>query len=165
MLKGIPSLLTPELLKILMEMGHGDELLICDGNYPKFGCPERCVRMDGHGIPEILDAVLRFFPLDPYVEHPTILMAVLPDDPYKPEIWETYREIGKRHEEDGLRETTVQKTEFYPITKAIFELSQYFGSGPCVAAAFGVWAMAFLAAALIAASAMLGKKLGALFRM
>ena len=58
-----------------------------------------------------------------------------------------------------------QKTEFYPITKAIFELSQYFGSGPCVAAAFGVWAMAFLAAALIAASAMLGKKLGALFRM
>ncbi len=45
MLKGIPSVLTPELLKIMMEMGHGDELLICDGNYPKFGCPERCVRM------------------------------------------------------------------------------------------------------------------------
>ena len=44
MLKGIPSILTPELLKILMEMGHGDELLICDGNYPKFGCPERCIR-------------------------------------------------------------------------------------------------------------------------
>ena len=81
LLKGIPKIMPPELLKILMEMGHGDELLICDGNYPKFGCPERCVRMDGHGIPEILDAVLRFFPLDPYVEHPTVLMAVLPDDP------------------------------------------------------------------------------------
>ena len=102
MLKGIPSILTPELLKILMEMGHGDELLICDGNYPKFGCPERCVRLDGHGIPEILDAILRFFPLDPYVENPTILMAVLPGDPYKPEIWDTYREIA------------VQKPEFYP---------------------------------------------------
>ena len=101
MLKGIPSILSPELLKILMEMGHGDELLICDGNYPKFGCPERCVRMDGHGIPEILDAILQFFPLDPYVENPAILMAVLPDDPYKPEIWETYREIGKKHEKDG----------------------------------------------------------------
>ena len=58
-----------------------------------------------------------------------------------------------------------QKTEFYPITKAIYDLSQYFGSGPAVAAAFCGWAMAFLAAALIAASAMLGKKLGALFRM
>ena len=95
MLKGIPAIIPPELMKLLMEMGHGDELLICDGNYPKFGCPERCVRMDGHGIPEILDAVLRFFPLDPYVENPTILMAVLPDDPYKPEIWDTYRKSGR----------------------------------------------------------------------
>ena len=91
MLKGIPSILSPELLKILMEMGHGDELLICDGNYPKFGSPERCVRL-----------------------HPTVLMAVLPDDPYKPEIWDVYREIGKKHEADGLRETAVQKAEFYP---------------------------------------------------
>ena len=64
MLKNIPSIIPPELMKIMMEMGHGDELLICDGNYPKLGCPERCVRMDGHGIPEILDAILRFFPLD-----------------------------------------------------------------------------------------------------
>ena len=114
MLKGIPSILTPELLKILLEMGHGDELLICDGNYPKFGCPERCVRLDGHGIPEILDAILKFLPLDPYVENPTVLMAVLPGDPYKPEIWETYREIGKKYETDGLREIAVQKPEFYP---------------------------------------------------
>lgn len=114
MLKGIPSILTPELLKILMEMGHGDELLLCDGNYPKFGCPERCVRLDGHGIPEILDAVLRFFPLDSYEEHPVIFMQVLPGDPYQPEIWDTYREIGKKYEKDGLRETAVHKRDFYP---------------------------------------------------
>lgn len=94
----IPSIIPPDLMKIMMEMRHGDELLICDGNYPKLGCPERCVRMDGHGIPEILDAILRFFPLDSYVEHPAILMAVLPNDPYKPEIWDVYREIGKRYE-------------------------------------------------------------------
>ena len=70
--------------------------------------------MDGHGIPEILDAILKFFPLDPYVENPTILMAVLPGDPYKPEIWDTYREIGKKYEAEGLREIAVQKPEFYP---------------------------------------------------
>lgn len=113
MLKGIPAILSPELMKIMMEMGHGDELLLCDGNYPKFGCPERCVRMDGHGIPELLEAILQFMPLDSYVAHPTTFMAVLPDDPYKPEVWDVYREIGLRHEKDGLREEAVQKPAFY----------------------------------------------------
>lgn len=114
MLKHIPAIITPELMKIMMEMGHGDELLICDGNYPKLGCPERCVRMDGHGIPEILDAILQFFPLDSYVEHPAVLMAVLPGDDYKPEIWDAYRRIAAQYESEGLREVAVQKTEFYP---------------------------------------------------
>ena len=58
MLKQIPPIIPPELMKIMMEMGHGDELLLCDGNYPRNGSPERCVRMDGHGVPEILDAIL-----------------------------------------------------------------------------------------------------------
>ncbi len=113
MLKGIPPVMAPELMKILMEMGHGDELLICDGNYPKFGCPDRCVRMDGHGIADILDAILTFMPLDRYAAHPVVLMAVLPDDPYQPVIWETYKEIGLRHEEAGLREIPLAKADFY----------------------------------------------------
>ena len=75
MLKQIPPIIPPELMKIMMEMGHGDELLLCDGNYPRNGSPERCVRMDGHGVPEILDAILRFLPLDAYVEHPALLMS------------------------------------------------------------------------------------------
>lgn len=120
MLKGIPPIMSPELMKFLLEMGHGDELLICDGNYPKFGCPERCVRMDGHNIPEILDAVLRFMPLDAYVEHPVTFMAVLPGDPYKPEIWPVYREIGARYEKDGLREQTINKYDFYEQGKRCY---------------------------------------------
>ena len=87
MLKGIPAILPPELLKILMEMGHGDELLLTDANYPKLGQPERVVRCDGHGIPELMEAILSLMPLDSYVEHPTTFMAVLPNDPYVPEIW------------------------------------------------------------------------------
>ncbi len=113
MLKNIPRQMPPELMKAMLEMGHGDELLLCDGNYPKFGCPERCVRMDGHGISEILDMILAFFPLDAYVEHPTTLMAVLKGDPYKPEIWDEYRQIGKRYEAEGLREEAVEKPVFY----------------------------------------------------
>jgi L-fucose mutarotase len=113
MLKNIPAMMPPELMKIMLEMGHGDELLLCDGNYPKFGCPERCVRMDGHGISEILDMILKFFPLDAYVDNPTTLMAVVAGDPYKPEIWDEYREIGKKYEANGLREKAVEKPEFY----------------------------------------------------
>ncbi len=120
MLKGIPSILTPELLKILMEMGHGDELVIADGNFPRFAHPERVVRLDGHGIPEILDAVLKFMPLDPYVDHPTVFMAVLPDDPYVPEIWPVYQEIGNKYEKKGLRDITINKFDFYDRAKKAY---------------------------------------------
>lgn len=113
MLKGIPSILTPELLKVLMEMGHGDEIVLADGNFPRFAYPQTVVRCDGHGIPELLDAILKFMPLDTYTEHPTVFMEVLPNDPYKPEIWPVYREIGMRYESNGLRETAVNKYDFY----------------------------------------------------
>ena len=113
MLKNIPSILTPDLLKILMEMGHSDELVIADGNFPRNAHPERVVRLDGHGIPEILDAILRFLPLDSYVEHPTILMAVMDGDPYVPEIWEEYRQIAAKYEPDGAREEAIDRFAFY----------------------------------------------------
>lgn len=120
MLKGISRIIPPQLMAYLMEMGHGDELLICDANYPRLGCPERCVRMDGHGIETILDTVLALMPLDSYVEHPTTLMQVVPGDPYIPEIWDSYRKIGNKYEPAGLREQTIQKSEFYPKGKACY---------------------------------------------
>ena len=67
MLKGISPLLTPELLKILAEMGHGDELVIGDCNFPAQSMGKRCVRCDGKGGAELLDAILQLFPLDQYV--------------------------------------------------------------------------------------------------
>ena len=67
MLKNIPSILSPELLKILMEMGHGDYIVIGDGNFPAVTNAQRLVRLDGHGVPEILDAILKLMPLDTYV--------------------------------------------------------------------------------------------------
>lgn len=120
MLKGIPSILTPELLKVMMEMGHGDEIVLADGNFPKFAHPDRVIRLDGHGIPEIMDAMLKFMPLDPYVDNPTIFMAVLPNDPYKPVIWPTYRDIGKKYEEKGLREIEINKFDFYDRAKKAY---------------------------------------------
>ena len=66
MLKGIPKILSPELLKVLAEMGHSDRIVLADGNFPaeSMGKNAKVIRMDGHGIPEILDAILQLFPLD-----------------------------------------------------------------------------------------------------
>ena len=86
MLKGIPSLLSPELLKILMEMGHGDEIVIGDGNFPAASCAQRLVRCDGHGVPEVLEAILQLMPLEPYVEQPLALMDLSGGDSVIPPI-------------------------------------------------------------------------------
>ncbi len=92
MLKNIPQIISPELLKILCEMGHGDEIVIGDGNFPAASNAKRLIRMDGHGVPEVLDAMLKLIPLDTYVESPVMLMATTQGDP-TPEIWDTYEKI------------------------------------------------------------------------
>ena len=93
MLKGISPLLPPDLLKILMEMGHGDELVIADGNFPAASHAQRLVRCDGHPAPPVLDAVLQLLPLDIFVPQPVALMAVSPGDNYQPVIWPIYQGI------------------------------------------------------------------------
>ena len=98
MLKGIPTIISPELIKILMEMGHGDEIVLADGNFPAASCAQRLVRSDGHKIPQLLTAIIQFFPLDVFVEHPVAVMAVVPGDSSRPQIWEEYRGIIQNHE-------------------------------------------------------------------
>ena len=97
MLKGIPPILSPDLLKILAEMGHGDEIVLADGNFPAASVARRLVRADGHGVPPLLDAILRLFPLDTFVERPVALMAVVPGSGDQPVIWDDYRQIIQRH--------------------------------------------------------------------
>jgi len=77
MLKGISNSISPELLKILMEMGHGDELVIGDGNFPAASMAQRLVRADGLGVPVLLEGILRLFPLDQYVEKAADLMLLV----------------------------------------------------------------------------------------
>ena len=94
MLKGISPLLSPELLKVLCEMGHGDALVIADGNFPaeSIGKNAIVIRADGHGVPEMLDAILQLIPLDQYVDQPAALMKVVPGDPVVPVIWDELME-------------------------------------------------------------------------
>ncbi len=100
MLKGIPEILSPELLKTLCEMGHGDYLVLADGNFPaeSVGKDTRVIRCDGHGVPELLEAILKVIPTDTYVEHPVNLMAPEPQDPDHFPIWDTFYELVEKAE-------------------------------------------------------------------
>ena len=122
MLKGISSIISPELLKILMEMGHGDELVIGDGNFPAAANAQRLVRLDGHGVPQILDAILQLFPLDTYVEKPVALMGVVPGDPVEPVIWETYHQLADQYEGRAVPFEEVERFAFYERAKKAYAI-------------------------------------------
>jgi L-fucose mutarotase len=120
MLKGISSAISPDLIKVLMEMGHGDELVIADGNFPAASVAQRLVRADGLGCLILLDAILHLFPLDQYVEKPVALMAVVPGDPYKPVIWDDYRKIVQQHESGFTDFDYVERFAFYERAKQAY---------------------------------------------
>lgn len=120
MLKGISPLLSPELLKALDEMGHGDTLVIADGNFPakSVGKNAKVIRADGHGVPELLDAVLALLPLDAYVDAPVSLMEVVPGDTCgTPKIWDKYKDILHRHEPEHSGIQMVERFAFYEKAK------------------------------------------------
>ena len=119
MLKGIPSVLPPDLLKILMEMGHGDEIVIGDGNFPAASCAARLVRCDGHTAPEILDAILQLMPLDTYVDAPVSLMQVTPGDNVATPIWDEFAKIVEKHQ-PGTKIGQIERFQFYDTARRCY---------------------------------------------
>jgi L-fucose mutarotase len=117
MLKKIPSILSPELLKNLMETGHGDEIVIADGNFPAASLAQRLVRLDGHDIPEVLEAVLEFFPLDIYVNKPVMLMQIVSGDRVETPIWKEYRTIIEASGEKFNDFEYIERFDFYKRAK------------------------------------------------
>ena len=122
MLKGISPAISPELLKILMEMGHGDEFVIGDGNFPAASSAQRLVRADGLGVPVLLEGILQLFPLDQYVERPAALMQVVLGDNYQPTIWHEYQEIVTRHEPGFKEFEMVERFAFYERAKRAYAI-------------------------------------------
>ena len=125
MLKGIPKILSPELLKVLCEMGHSDRIVIADGNFPaeSMGKDAIVIRCDGHGVPELLDAILQVIPLDTYVDKPMNLMEVMPGDPVKTPTWDTYKEIVAKHDERGAACVgNIERFQFYEEAKKAYAI-------------------------------------------
>lgn len=122
MLKGVPAVLSPELMMVLMEMGHGDEIVIADGNFPAASCASKyIIRCDGNNVPEILEAILKFFPLDKYVEAPAAVTEVVPGDPVQPIIWEEYKKIIKEYE-GNIKIEEVERFAFYERAKKAYAI-------------------------------------------
>lgn len=123
MLKGIPQILSPELLKVLCEMGHSDRLVLADGNFPaeSMGKDAIVIRCDGHGVPELMDAILKVFPLDTYVEKPVNLMEVMAGDTVETPIWDTYKEIVAKYDDRAeMAVGNIERFEFYEQAKKAY---------------------------------------------
>ena len=123
MLKGISPLLSPELLMTLAEMGHGDELVLGDGNFCAVSfASDTVIRADGHSITPLLDAILALFPLDYFVPKPVMLMQVGEGHKAPDELWNGYRKTVERHD-SRFRQTDFEYLErfaFYERTGKAF---------------------------------------------
>lgn len=124
MLKGIPKILSPELLKVLCEMGHGDRIVIADGNFPSESVGKNAIviRMDGHGACDVLEAILQLFPLDTYVEKPVNLMQVVPGDNVETPIWDEYKKIIAKNDDRADIVGNIERFAFYDEAKKAYAI-------------------------------------------
>ena len=106
MLKGIPDIISPELLKVLHEMGHGDRLVIGDANFPATSIAGEKnhvnIRCDGHRATELLEAVLQLFPLDSFVEQPVTIMDKMEmHRDLECPVWDEFKDIVAKYDKRG----------------------------------------------------------------
>jgi len=120
MLKGIDPLVGPDLLHLLASMGHGDELVIADGNFPAATTARRLVRLDGAATTDVLQAVLTLVPLDQYVERPAAVMAVVDDPDATPDIYGEFSAILEAAESRLVALERVERFAFYERARNAF---------------------------------------------
>lgn len=122
MLKGVPRAISPELMYALMKMGHGDEIVLGDGNFPADSHAQRILRADGLSVCDVLDGLLRFLPLDSFVERPACVMQPVQADATEPMIWEDFRQIMQQHEERPVELEPLERFEFYERARQAYAI-------------------------------------------
>ncbi|MDR0527230.1 MAG: fucose isomerase [Spirochaetaceae bacterium] len=125
MLRNIPSIISPELMKILMEMGHNDYIVLADANYPSASGAQRAVRLEGVAVDALLDAVLQFFPLDNFTPNPVVLMKPRNEEP-EPEIWSSFDRILKERDFCKAYKSfhLIERFDFYEYAKKAYAIVQ-----------------------------------------
>ena len=122
MLKGIDPLLGPDLLRILAAMGHGDELVIVDANFPAEANAQRLVRLDDVPATRAAEAILSLLPLDEYVDEPAAVMAVVGDPDAEPEIWVEFQRIAEAAHGGPVGFGRVERFAFYERASHAFAI-------------------------------------------
>ena len=112
MLKGIHPAIGPELLKVLAEMGHGDEIILADAHFPGHSFNDQVLRVDGVKITTLLDGILPLFELDSY-DDPLIMMQVVEGDSLDPKVESSYRAEIEKHAPDAPEVLRIGRFEFY----------------------------------------------------
>ncbi|GFO02574.1 L-fucose mutarotase [Plakobranchus ocellatus] len=127
-LRGIPNEISPELLKTLAEMGHGDEIILADAHFPTASiCTHgpRHLRADGLGAAVLLRGIMKLLPLDQYVDCPVARMELVPSDQKKnlpTPIWDTYQSILDEAENSKVKIEYVERFAFYDRAKTAFAI-------------------------------------------
>jgi L-fucose mutarotase len=120
MLKRIPPILSPDLLLMIAQMGHGDELVLADANFPAVAIARRLARADGHGVPALLEAILQLYPLDSFVEQPAAVMRRV-DQPDQPApIWTEFQRLLDGAEGRHIGIERVERFAFYERARNAF---------------------------------------------
>ena len=118
MLKHIPPVLNGDLLKILRDMGHGDELTISDANYPSASTSKQLVRLDGISMTDALAAILEVFPLDAFVDSPVFLMS--PGDDKPPPLLAAVQKVVDKGNGKKVKITATPRFDFYDRAREAF---------------------------------------------
>jgi L-fucose mutarotase len=123
MLKGIDPAISAPLLAALMEMGHGDEIVFADANFPAVSHGQRIIFCRGLSLIPLLEGVLKLFPLDYAVEYSGILMRPPSEGQGEPPIWEEFRTLLRKEAHGDKPLLPIPKADFYARSKAAFAVA------------------------------------------
>lgn len=119
MLKGIATCISPELLKVLAEMGHGDEIILADAHFPGHSLNARVLRADGLSIATLLDGILPLLELDAYAP-PLVMMAAVAGDKLDPAVERHYLQAIHQHAPKAKAPARIHRFAFYERAKKAF---------------------------------------------
>lgn len=119
MLKGVAPCISPDLLKVLAEMGHGDEIVLADAHFPGHSVNDRVLRADGLSVTTLVDGILPLFDLDTYAD-PLVMMEAVAGDELDPAVEEQYREVVRRHDPAAKPPVRIDRFAFYERARAAF---------------------------------------------
>ncbi len=124
MLRNIPPILSPDVLWTLRAMGHGDDLVIADANFPATALGERCHRLDGLTATDVLQAVLTVLPLDRFVPDPALVMGVVNDPDAVPLIVAEFQDITTATADNPVTLAKLERFAFYDRAESAFAIIQ-----------------------------------------